>query len=156
MAARWEDDEPGPYFSLIDAERAAAEQDGKPTDKIALIRRLREASGLGLREAKDAVEDYLSRVAVVAGGKTGWVDDFLDAERAAAEFEGRSVNKVMLIRAVRGATPGLDLRSANAVVNDYLRRRGANLPNGSGRAVAILLFLALLLAGGLSFLLIAA
>jgi hypothetical protein len=156
MAARWEDDEPGPYFSLIDAERAAAEQDGQPTDKISLIKRLREASGIGLREAKDAVEDYLSRVAIVAGGQTGWVDDFLDAERAAADFEGRSVSRAMLIRAVRGATPGLDLRSANEVVTDYLRRRGATLPNGSGRAVAVVLILTLLLAGGLSYLLLAA
>ena len=53
--------DPGFYDHLIDAERAAASKEDRPVNKILLIKALREASGLGLRPAKDAVEDYLRR-----------------------------------------------------------------------------------------------
>ena len=144
-------DEPSPYFGLIDSERAAAEAVGQPATKIDLIARLREATGLGLREAREAVEDYLARAGSVAGGKVGWVDDLLDAERAAAEREGRPITKILLIRALRGASPDLELKGANQAVTDYLRRRGATLPFGAGPVVPVLVLLAVLVGIGLCY-----
>jgi ribosomal protein L7/L12 len=52
--AGWIDD-------LLDAERASASKEERPINKILLIKALREASCLGLRPAKIAVEDYLKR-----------------------------------------------------------------------------------------------
>ena len=52
--AGWIDD-------LLDAERALAARDDRPIDKIFLIKAVRKAAGLGLRESKEAVEDYLRR-----------------------------------------------------------------------------------------------
>ena len=48
-------------LDLLDAERASASKEDRPINKILLIKALREASGLGLAQAKTAVEDYLRR-----------------------------------------------------------------------------------------------
>ena len=156
--ADWADSDPGPYHSLIDAERAAAEHEGEAVTRIALIRRLREATGLGPREAKDAVESYLVHRDDADGVTKRWVDDFLDAERAAARRDGRPLSRLLLIRALREAS-GLDLRSAGGAVKSYLKRRGATLPlstggTGYGIPVAIGTLVAIVL--GLAYLLIAA
>ena len=52
--AGWIDD-------LLDAERTIAGKEDRRVTKILLIKALRDASGLGLRDAKVAVEDYLRR-----------------------------------------------------------------------------------------------
>jgi ribosomal protein L7/L12 len=60
---------------LLDAERATSSRMGRPITKISLIKALREASGLGLRDAKLAVEDYLYRKGGtdLPTGASGWV-----------------------------------------------------------------------------------
>jgi hypothetical protein len=129
--------EPGPYDDLIDAEREALARDGREVGKVALIKALRGATGLGLRDAKRSVEGYLARrggrvpTALEADRPSGWIDDLLHAERAAASKEDRPVTKISLIKALREAS-GLGLRPAKLAVEDYLRRRGGEgLPSGS-------------------------
>ena len=156
--ADWADSDPGPYHSLIDAERAAAENEGEPVTKIALIRRLREATGLGLREAKDAVESYLVHRDYADGVTKRWVDDFLDAERAAARRDGRPLSRILLIRALREAS-GLAARSAPHAVKAYLKRRGASLPlsaEGTGFGIPVAIGALVVIALGLAYLLAAA
>jgi hypothetical protein len=140
--------DPGLYDHLIDAEREALARDGRKVGKIALIKALREATGLGLGDAKRSVEGYLAR----RGGQIptgpeadrlgGWIDDLLDAERAAATKDDRPINKILLIKALRDAS-GLGLRPAKVAVEDYLRRRGGDgLPSGSNWvAWAVFLFM---------------
>jgi hypothetical protein len=48
----------GPYDGLIEDLISKAEARGRKVSKILLIAALREISGLGLKEAKDAVEGY--------------------------------------------------------------------------------------------------
>jgi ribosomal protein L7/L12 len=139
--------ESGLYDHLIDAEREALARDGRKVGKIALIKALRGATGLGLRDAKRSVEGYLAR----RGGQIptgpeadrlgGWIDDLLDAERASATKEDRPINKILLIKALREAS-GLGLRPAKDAVEDYLKRRGGEgLPTGSSWvAGAVILF----------------
>src|SRR5580693_3760431 len=121
--------ETGLYDHLIDAEREALGRSGGKVKKIALIKALREATGLGLRDAKLAVEGYLTRrggslsSAPDADRPIGWIDDLLDAERATASKEDRPINKILLIKALREAS-GLGLRPAKDAVEDYLNRRG--------------------------------
>ena len=129
--------EPGLYDHLIDAEREALARSGGKVGKIALIKALRGATGLGLRDAKRSVEGYLARrggqvpAGLEADRPPGWIDDLLDAERAAASKEDRPINKIVLIKALREAS-GLGLRPAKVAVEDYLRRRGGEgLPTGS-------------------------
>ncbi len=129
--------DPGLFDHLIDAEREALARDGKKVDKIELIKAVRGATGLGLRDAKECVDSYLAR----RGGEVptgpeadrlgGWIDDLLDAERASASKEERPINKILLIKALRDAS-GLGLAPAKTAVEDYLRRRGGeSLPSGS-------------------------
>lgn len=132
--------EPGLFDHLIDAEREALAREGRKVDKIALIKALRDATGLGLRDAKQAVESYLARrggqvpTGPEADRLAGWIDDLLDAERAAASKEDRPINKILLIKALRDAS-GLGLKQAKIAVEDYLRRRGGEgLPSGSKAA----------------------
>ncbi len=127
----------GSFDSLIDAEREALAREGRPVGKIALIRALREATGLGLREAKEAVEGYLGRragstpTATPGGRPSDWFDDLLDAERKAAAREDRPITRIGLIKALRGAS-GLGPGPARRAVEDYLGRRGgAGLPDGA-------------------------
>jgi len=129
--------EPGLYDHLIDAEREALAQSGRRVNKITLIKALRGATGLGLREAKRAVEGYLARRGgLISSGldadhPSGWIDDLLDAERAAASKEDRPITKIVLIKALREAS-GLGLSAAKLAVEDYLRRKGGEgLPSGS-------------------------
>jgi hypothetical protein len=129
--------EAGLFDHLIDAEREALARSGRKVGKIDLIKALRAATGLGLREARRAVEGYLGRrggsipSGAAAGQPLGWIDNLLDAERAAASKEDRPVNKILLIKALQGAS-GLGLREARLSVEDYLRRRGGEgLPSGS-------------------------
>jgi hypothetical protein len=143
--------EQGQFDDLIDAEREALSRSGHPIDKIMLIKALREASGLGLKQAKDAVEGYMDRrgglippAQASADRPAGWIDDLLEAERAAASKEGRPVNKILLIKALREAS-GLGLAPAKRAVEDYLGRRGGeDLPTGSGGwMVGVILLLGL-------------
>jgi hypothetical protein len=53
--------DPGHFDHLIDAEREALSRSGAKVGKITLIKALMDATGLGLREAKEAVEAYLAR-----------------------------------------------------------------------------------------------
>jgi hypothetical protein len=128
--------DPGLYDHLIDAEREALARGGQKVDKIALIVAVRGATGLGLRDAKECVDSYLARRGgqVPAGPDAdrlgGWIDDLLDAERAAASKVDRPINKIVLIKALRDAS-GLGLAQAKTAVEDYLRRRGGeDLPSG--------------------------
>jgi hypothetical protein len=152
----------GSYDHLLDAEREALARSGKRVDKpasikIALIKALREATGLGLREAKDTVEGYLDRRAgrlpsgMGVDGPAGSLDDLLDAERAAAAREERPVTKILLIKALRDASPGLGLAQAKRAVEDYLRRRGGEgLPSGSNNGwLVALAMIALVIFGAI-------
>jgi ribosomal protein L7/L12 len=140
--------EPGLFDHLIDAEREALALAGRKVDKIALIKALRGATGLNLRDAKQAVDWYLSRrggeipTGPDAGRFAGWIDDLLDAERAAASKQERPINKIVLIKALREAS-GLGLRPAKVAVEDYLKRRGGeDLPSGSNWvATGVILFI---------------
>ncbi len=120
---------PGSYDHLLDAEREVLARTGRGADKIALIRALREASPISLRDAKRAVEGYIARRGgrLPAGSDVdrpgGWIDDLLDAERASARRDDRPINRIMLIKAVREAST-LDHRQAKAAVVDYLARKG--------------------------------
>ena len=143
--------ESGSYDPLIDAEREALARAGGRVNRIALIKALREATGLSSRDAKRAVVGYLARrggkiaSGVGADRPAGWIDDLLDAERAAATRANRPVTKILLIKALREAS-GLGLRPAKEAVEAYLRRRGGEgLPSGSG-ATSIGWLAALLLA----------
>jgi ribosomal protein L7/L12 len=138
---------------LIDAEREALARSGRSVSKIALIKAVREEAGLSLRDAKGAVEGYLAR----RGGlippdadpsrPAGWIDDLLDAERAAAAREDRRVTKILLIKALRDAS-GLGLRDAKVAVEDYLRRRGGEgLPTGGNPVFTVALVVILLALG---------
>jgi len=47
-----------PYDELLTSEIKSAREAGRPVAKIPLIKALRESKGLGLKEAKDIVENY--------------------------------------------------------------------------------------------------
>jgi hypothetical protein len=130
--------DPGLFDHLIDAEREVLARSGRKVGKIALIRALRDATGIGLRDAKEAVELYLGRrggampSASIPDRLPSWIDDLLDAERASASKEDRPITKILLIKALRDAS-GLGLAQAKREVEAYLERRGGtNLPMGSG------------------------
>ncbi len=152
--------EPGLFDHLIDAEREALARDGRKVGKIELIKALRQATGLGLRDAKQAVEGYLARrggqvpTGPEADRLAGWIDDLLDAERATASKEERPINKILLIKALREAS-GLGLAQAKRAVEDYLKRRGGeNLPSGSkAKSVAWLAILLLVISAILAWVL---
>ncbi len=131
--------DPGLFDHLIDAEREALVRAEQKVGKIALIKALRQATGLSLSEANQAVTVYLAH----RGGRistridharpANWIDDLLDAERASASREDRPITKILLIKALRDAS-GLGLRDAKQAVEEYLGRRGGNdLPTGSAR-----------------------
>jgi hypothetical protein len=150
--------DPSLFDHLIDAEREALARAGKKVNKIELIKALRGATGLDLRNAKECVDSYLARRGgeVPTGPETdrlgGWIDDLLDAERASASKEDRPINKILLIKALREAS-GLGLAQAKTAVEDYLRRRGGEgLPSGSSsRLFAIaLILIALAIGAGLA------
>jgi hypothetical protein len=129
--------DPGHFDHLIDAEREALSRSGAKVGKITLIKALMDATGLGLREAKEAVEAYLARrggqipTGPEANSLGDWIDDLLDAERASASKEDRPITRILLIKALRDAS-GLSLAQSRRAVEDYLRRRGGeNLPSGS-------------------------
>jgi len=143
---------PEAFDHLIDAERDALSRSGESVGKIALIKALREATGIGLREAKDAVDDYLVRR---SGGPleergAGWIDGLLDAERAGANREDRPITRITLIKSVREAS-GLGLKEAADAVDDYLRRRGGKGlqadPNIGCSLVGFLILVATIAAG---------
>ena len=149
------------YDALIDAERATLAQSSRQVNKIALIKALRGATSIGLKEAKDAVEGYLARREGLdppgrfANRPAGWIDDLLDAERAAASKEERPVTKILLIKALRSAS-GLGLKQAKDAVEDYLRRRGGeDLPTGSVGWGAWLVVIAVLAAVAIAALVLA-
>jgi hypothetical protein len=48
----------GPYDALLLTELRAFEAEGKPAGKIQMIKALRTQTGIGLREAKFAVENF--------------------------------------------------------------------------------------------------
>ena len=134
----------GSYDDLIDAERELLTRSGLFAGKIALIKGLREATGLGLKEAKEAVESYIARregrllPSSDPDRPAGWIDDLLDAERAAAARDDRPLTKVLLIKALRDAS-GLGLKDAKLAVEDYLRRKGGEgLQSGGGGWLALL------------------
>ena len=142
---------PEAYDHLIDAERDTLARAGKRVDKIALIKAVRDATGIGLRQARDAVDGYLARRSggSDADGSVGWVDGLLDAERAAAGRDGRPITRIALIRAVRDAT-GIGPRQARDAVDDYLGRRGGpglGAGRGAGRLVGLLVLVAAAMAG---------
>jgi hypothetical protein len=132
--------ESGSYDPLIDAEREALSRTGGRVHRVALIKAFREATGLNLRDAKRAVNGYLARRGgritsdPVAVRPAGWIDDLLDAERAAAARDDRTVTKLLLVKALREAS-GLGQAQARLAVDHYLKRRGGEgLPSGSRAA----------------------
>jgi hypothetical protein len=151
---------PGSYDDLIDAERELLSRSGLFVGKIALIKGLREATGLGLKDAKDAVEGYIARregripPGPETGRPAGWIDDLLDAERASAIRDERPITKVLLIKAVRDASP-MSLKDAKLAVEDYLHRKGGEgLQSGGGGWLAILVVV-LVVAGVAAYLMLA-
>ena len=74
-ARREDGSEPGWIDDLLDAERASASKEDRPVNKILLIQALREASGLRLKDARLAVEDYLRRKGGegLPSGSNGWM-----------------------------------------------------------------------------------
>ncbi len=126
---------------LADAESAAI-------GKIELIKRVRETTGLGLKDAKDAVDEYYR----VDGGSPwgpGGAPSFAsdgdpDAaiERALADAGGSPASKIELIKRVREAT-GLGLKDAKEAVESYYQRHPGTRPQasrpGCGGGTALLL-----------------
>jgi ribosomal protein L7/L12 len=51
----------GKYDELLSAELQSLRASGRQVGKILLIKRLRDHSGLGLKEAKDVVDDFCAR-----------------------------------------------------------------------------------------------
>jgi Ribosomal protein L7/L12 C-terminal domain len=150
---------PGSYDDLIDAERELLSRSGLFVGKIALIKGLREATGLGLKDAKDAVEGYIARregrIPPYAGPDrpAGWIDDLLDAERASAIREERPLTKILLIKALRDAS-GLGLREAKHAVEDYLRRKGGEGLQSGGGGWLVALVIVVVIAGGVAYLML--
>jgi hypothetical protein len=151
---------PGSYDDLIDAERELLSRSGLFVGKIALIKGLREATGLGLKDAKDAVEGYIARrEGRIPSGPgsdrpTAWIDDLLDAERASATREDRPITKVLLIKALRDAS-GLGLKDAKLAVEAYLRRKGGEGLQSGGGGWLVALVIAAAIAGGVAYLMLA-
>jgi ribosomal protein L7/L12 len=136
----------GSFDGLLDAEREALSREGR-FGKIELIKALRQASPVGLKEAKDIVEDYLARRAGESIDRPpGWLDGLIDAERARANAEDRPINKIALIKAVREAS-GLGLKESKDIVDEYLSRRGGqDSRQGSTKQLAILGLIAMAVA----------
>ena len=124
--------------------------------KIELIKRVREVTGLGLKDAKDAVDQYYR-----VDGAFPWVpaaappafasDGDPDAviERALADAGSSPVSKIELIKRVREAT-GLGLKDAKDAVESYYQRYPGTQPQasrpgcGGGTALFVLAIGALL------------
>jgi hypothetical protein len=151
---------PGSYDDLIDAERELLSRSGLFVGKIALIKGLREATGLGLKDAKDAVEGYIARregripPGPEADRPAGWIDDLLDAERASAIREERPLTKILLIKALRDAS-GLGLREAKLAVEGYLRRKGGQGLQSGGGGWLVALVIVVAIAGVVAYLMLA-
>lgn len=148
------------YDDLIDAERELLSRSGLFVGKIALIKGLREATGLGLKDARDAVEGYIARREgrIPTGPEPlrgpGWIDDLLDAERAAAIRDERPLTRILLIKALRDASR-LGLKDARLAVEDYLRRKGGEGLQSGGRGWLAVLGTVLAIAAVVAYLILA-
>lgn len=119
--------------------------------KIELIKRVREATGLGLKEAKDAVEGYYSRRAgqpqaahplyTAPSGSDAPYDALIDGMLSGGD--PASVSNIELIKRVREAT-GLGLKDAKDAVDGYNQRHGRVSSSRSGCAGGTALLLAAL------------
>ena len=91
-------------------------------ETIAAIKLLRERTGLGLKEAKEVIDQHLSGnpVALAAGARVGMGEVPLPATVVAALQGG---NKIEAIRLLREAT-GLGLKEAKDVIDASSNSRG--------------------------------
>lgn len=115
----------------LDAEIRALLAEGR---KIDAVKRLREETGIGLAEAKDAVE-ALERGGPPSAGEPG--ESSVDAEIVALMEQGR---KIDAINAYRGQT-GCGLKEAKDAVEALAADHRIVAPSGSG-CLGVLLFLA--------------
>jgi ribosomal protein L7/L12 len=104
------------YDAIIATAMAEAQARGESLSKIALIKVLREHTGIGLSEAKLAVERY----------GTGRVESY-DEILTGALRDLKSPDKIWLIKELREHT-GLGLKQAKEIVEDYGRRHAIEWP----------------------------
>ncbi len=118
-------------------------------DPIAAVKLVREATGLGLKDAKDALEAWQrAGTPPAAGAMTGGPAArtalaALPAEAVAALRAGRKLEAIRIVR----AAAGIGLKEAREAVDDFERRQPGGLTpagavqagggNGSGLAWAI-------------------
>lgn len=120
-------------------EAAAALARGQPIRAIKLVR---QATGLSLKDAKDAVEAVAvrQRRRARAPGRITGVDQPTRAsagfvfppEAAAAVAQGKFIEAIAMMR---GANPQLDLKTAQAAVDDYLHPQEASPPTLPNRRI---------------------
>ncbi len=139
--------DPGHYQDVV--RSILADAGSAAIGKIELIKRLREATGLGLKDAKEAVDEYYR-----VDGFCPWVpakeaptfasdgDPDVAVERALADSGRSPVSKSELIKRVREAT-GLGLKDAKEAVESYSQRHPGTRPQasrpGCGGGTALLL-----------------
>ena len=119
-----------------------------PSDVVAAIRSghtikaiklLREARGMGLYEAKEAVDAYARGNAAAVQTATS---DGLPAEVVAAIQSGRKIHAIKLLREVRG----IGLKEAKHAVEAYMQANPSPIQpssNSGGALIYIALFLAI-------------
>jgi hypothetical protein len=95
---------------------------------IDAVRILRQATGLGLKDAHDHVEQYRRQHAYAGAASMADVDEDAPAPEGSFVFPPEAANAIArrdfreAIAHVRRANPGLDLRTAKAAIDDL---RGA-------------------------------
>lgn len=104
--------------------------------KIAAVKRLREATGSGLAEAKQAVE------MIEVGGTTSVPAPATGTEAAVLDIV-RSQGKIAAIKRYRELT-GCGLREAKSAVEGLMARTGIQAPAGAGCSTSAILTLCLL------------
>jgi len=122
------------YETILENYRNTAIQSGRPVSSIEMIRELHEKAGLGLKEAKDIVDDFLKHhsPAPTMPANSEQIEVRLTAEIENPTFEpGHPPSRLGLMRLVRKEY-GLSLSDARRVVTDFCDRKHPNLPVGSG------------------------
>lgn len=102
---------------------------------ILAIKIVREATGLGLKEAKDAVETYAARMATTGSRGHSSGRDALQAAPGKIVFPQQAVDAlshgqlIAAIKQLREANPQLGLKEAKEAVDAALQKRSATGPS---------------------------